>query len=276
MSLSNATSIPSGSYTHPVESDAVTTFAPGVGAFLVPASIVKLSMTFGSKGINLYCKKHPDGKFTKFVDKQKAKDHARVEKFEETNIGKKVKVVKNFLNKKEVKWALNGFAMGYLGYNVFHVIHGFTTTTRIGTMNPENSYDPTIRGRVHPTINSSPADVSNTVAETVNNTVTETAETVANTTSSVEQAIEAGQVVDVSSISKGFVSSTAPEPVQLLQSAGKHVVLDQQVVLENGQEMWHMMQTDANGVSIGKGLGWFTKEDVINAAQNLTQSGMSR
>ena len=180
--------------------------------------------------VNVWTKKHPEGKVAKFKNNQ-------IEKFETKypNITNKVKIMKEKLNKDPIKCFVNGMAIGYLAGNLYEQITGETVFEQLkdvfdkGEIIPDNSVavvDPVPEVPTVPEIDPS------------------------------EIFLDKGEVVNISKLPQGFISSDSTTPVNVIQKVGEAVEFDRAVTLPDGKVMWHFKQLN------GKGYAWFEAEKI--------------
>ena len=191
-------------------------------------------------------------------------------------------MVKVIINLSPIKYAVNGLAMGYFTGNMIELFTGRSVIDNISNkLNPDSQVVQSNPGG-YTDNNLNTDDLPQGLTDSTHNTIgpdtvpdVQPIPTSIDTAKTVEEAIKAGKSVDISSLHYGGVSSVS-NPIALNTAAGQHVLFDQAVILENGQEMWHMAQADAAGNLIGKGYAWFPKEQVIEAVQGLSQTGITR
>ena len=268
---------------------------PGVGVIrtgLAAVKTVQFTSKLVNKGINAWTNKHPDGKVATVVNKiNNSKAGQWVERtstnignaWNNSAIGRGVNNIKAKLKSTPIKYAVNGVALGYLTGNMVELFTGKTVLQNIADKvhhEPQIIQDNTqglINNSAQEPVNTTPQSTQAYSDYGLSSTHIPTQPTAPEipTASMVEQTIKSGQTVDISSLHYGGVSSVS-DPIALNTAAGQHVLFDKAVVLDNGQEMWHMAQADTAGNLIGKGYAWFPKEQVIEAVQGLSQTGITR
>lgn len=185
---------------------------PGIGTIRMGIAGAKL---FGS-AVNSWTKNHPNGKIVKIVNPIK-------EKFNESWLGKATAKMRDFLNKPEVKWAINGFSAGYLAGNLWETIK----PDKLAELPPET---PEITPEVTPEVIPTPT---------------------------IPDVPEPGAVLDLSKLKVGRVSSDAMKMVGLKTDVAKEVIFDKIKILPDGTEMWHFKQMNDLGYA------WFSKDEVM-------------
>ncbi|MBQ8681511.1 MAG: hypothetical protein IJ509_01185 [Bacilli bacterium] len=212
---------------------------PGVGTIRMGISGVKLV----SSAINAWSKKHPDGKIAKIKNSANEKLNNKFPKLIE-----KVNKMRAKLKSEPLNWFVNGVAAGYITGNIIELVTGETVLE-------------------HLTGDSKNVEVTNLAKETgaTDNAATSTdnATSMASETDAVipeinpaEITLNQGEVVDLSSITEGFTSSTSNVPVDVMEQVGKEVMFDRAVTLPDGKVMWHFKQLN------GAGYAWLEAEKV--------------
>lgn len=254
---------------------------PGVGTIRMVASGTKLAIS----GINVWTKKHPEGKIAKLINetKESIKDNY-------PNIANKIASIKNklrnVLSNEKINCFVNGVAAGYMAGNILEMVTGQTIGEHLGNLfsNGENAelatgvISDSVTNKVPnntpnkvPT-NSKPVNISdnipNSVPDSVPNTIVENVmESVSNIT------LEPGNVYDISGLTEGLISSDSNDLIGLITSAGKEAVVDQFMTLPNGEVMVHFKQIN------GAGYAWFkesvVKEYLAKVSEVAVKSGRS-
>lgn len=232
---------------------------PGVGTITMGIAGARL----GASAINFISKKNPEGKITKFIEKNKNKFTYMVEnKFpgitEKTNNMRNK--IKDFYDKYEVKYFLNGVAAGYLTGNLVELFTGNDVlehgkeffnnySNNVSQVSPGNVTPGNVTpGNVTPG-NVTPGNVS---SELLSTNISDLA----------------GQSYDLSSVPQGFTSSYSDTPVSLLTESAKNLSLDKANIV-NGEEWWHFLKPD------GEGYAWFKADDVRHLVEGTLKSGKS-
>ena len=192
---------------------------PGISPIGSTVAAAKLAIS----AVNLWTKKYPEGKVASFKNKQ-------INNFENKcpNISKKVKVMKEKLNNDPIKWFVNGVAVGYLTGNIYEILNGETFFEQMKDLfsDGNNITDSTV-AVVDPVVPDIPEiDPS-------------------------EIFLNKGEIVNISELPKGYISSDAKNAVNVMQKVGEAVEFDKAVTLPDGKVMWHFKQLN------GKGYAWF-------------------
>ena len=155
--------------------------------------------------------------------------------------------IREKLNRPEVKWAVNGFAIGYITGNILEGLGVFDKSDNVPVPDPD--------------------DKTGLIDDT--GVVEEEVDKIGEVLPPEPDIIDVpnpGDVLDLSSLEFGRVSSDANNLVDLLQEAGKAVEFDKVKILPDGTEMWHFKQLN------GQGYAWFSKEEIMDLLKKQAES----
>ena len=235
---------------------------PGVGTIRMGISAAKLA----GSAINLWTKKHPNGKIAKVKNNINDKLNDKFPRIMENANKMRAKLKQTPLN-----CFVNGVAAGYITGNIIEKLTGQTVFENIKNMFETEEVPGPILSPEEPIITPEPTpDVEVEVPEqtpivndpSINETIKpEPLPGIEDFPPINEDIIEAfipkeGQVYDLSALAEGLVSSDATKSVGLMRSLGKEVVFDKAVQLPDGKIMWHFKQLN------GAGYAWFNSTDV--------------
>lgn len=259
---------------------------PGVGTIRMGISTVKLATAVSKKASKVLTAKYPDGKVAKISKKVsiiKTEANKFIKKFPRISEG--IEKIDTLLKDPRTEWFINGMAIGYITGNVVETIKNnvsaintknvneiSTDTNSYGSANLEdptlevNPTDPSITPHVdHTDISVNPVEPDITPVVTTPQDIVDIPD-IPNVVDNSVVNLAQGDVVDISGLSQGLVSSDSSNYLNLVNGLGENAVFDKSVILPDGTEMWHFNQTN------GLGYAWFKAEDV----QDILSSGTSR
>lgn len=235
---------------------------PGVGTIRMGISAAKLA----GSAINLWTKKHPNGKIAKVKNNVNDKLNSKFPRIMETANKMREKLKETPLN-----CFVNGVAAGYITGNIVQSITGKTVFENLKNMFEREEIagpilppdEPIITPEQTPDVEVDVPEQTPVVGDpSINEPIKpEPLPGIEDVPSINEEIMEKfipkdGQVYDLSALEEGLISSDATSSVNLMQSLGKEVVFDQAVQLPDGKIMWHFKQLN------GAGYAWFNSTDV--------------
>lgn len=182
-----------------------------------------------------------------------------------------------------INYFLNGVSIGYIAGNIYQL----SKANNIANELNNNSNDTT--NKVVEGVSETPSlsvetvvdPVTETTVETITDTVTETAEiinfdtldtTINNLEGLIEQGLipKKGDVMDLSSILRGYISSDATNSVPLMEEVAKNAIFEKISVSPTGELMCHFKQ--ANGFDYS----WIKLKDVLKVTGEDLIKGIKR
>ncbi len=206
---------------------------PGIGTIRMVAAAAKLV----NSGINLWTKKHPEGKIAEIINATKDKIKNKF-----PGITNKLEILKEKFKKVPLNLFVNGVSAGYLVGNVVEF------TTRKTVFEHFKPGDKVI-------------DATDVNPDKV---LTDNADKVIDKTPVAEPtfSFQPGETIDLSNIKQGYVYSGSNNPVNLITSVGKNAVVDRIVTTPNGEKWIHLLQSDGKTY-----YAWFKLSDLEAAVE---------
>lgn len=213
---------------------------PGVGTVRMVAAAAKLV----NSGINLWTKKHPEGKIAKVVNAAKDKIKNKFPKMTE-----KLEILKGKLKRVPLNLFVNGVSAGYLVGNIVELTTGKTVFEHFKPENKVVNVTPVEPDKLSPNVNDNVDNVIENVP-----------------TAEPTFSYQPGQTLDLSSLPQGYAASGSNSAVDLITKVGKDAVFDRAVTTPSGELWYHFKQ--ANGL----GYAWFKASDI----EALVEKGITR
>ena len=192
-----------------------------------------------------------------------------------------------------MKWAINGFAAGYIAGNIIEKVTGASISEHISerlnlssnniesdltTKVPQNSVEKVPENNLEngQIIDKKPVIEQETIIdkkpiieqETIikDNLINESKPIVDEIINTNKIIPKQGDIFDLSSILQGYTSPDSSNMVNIMESLGKEVTFDKAVELPDGRIMWHFKRLN------GAGYAWFDSEVIQELLSETTKT----